>query len=144
MADFVIENLGDRHEAAIELLCTVFQDSARYQRRRLEHEIREVDPPIYRHFVVALQYGELIGIGGIKAADWASNTHVLYHSAVAVEARGQGIGSALVDARLAWLRQNFTSGRVLVSTRKVQRFRKLRFKSVGHEMDGRRLMCLEF
>ena len=88
---------------------------------------------------------EVVGIGGIKAADWASDTHILYLSAVTEHARGQGIARALIAARIAWAMENFTAGRMLVSTARPRRFARLGFRLMGkREAAGRRLMLLEF
>jgi GNAT superfamily N-acetyltransferase len=87
----------------------------------------------------------VVGIGGIKAADWASDTHILYLSAVAEHARGQGIARALIAARIAWAMENFPRGRLLVSTARPRRFSRLGFRLMGkQEAGGRRLMLLEF
>lgn len=87
----------------------------------------------------------MVGVGGIKAADWASDTHILYLSAVAEHARGQGIARSLIAARIAWTMENFPHGRLLVSTARPRRFTRLGFRLMGkQEAGGRRLMLLEF
>ena len=94
---------------------------------------------------VATEGGVLLAVGGIKAADWAANTHILYLSAVVAERRGEGIGRQLLQARLDWITDNFKHGRILVSTGKTRRFVEAGFKEVRHSLvDGRRLMIKRF
>lgn len=132
-------------EAAAALLAAAFDDSLRYDAARLQAELTPAPPPFYRKFFCAWQDGELVGAGGIKAADWASNTHVLYLSAVARHARGQGIAKSLIGARLDWVRARFAAGCVLVSTTHRKRFAGLGFRLARVDREGGRyLMVLEF
>lgn len=129
----------------VELLALCFADRERYSVKRLTEEIKHTQMPFYRKFFIAECEGEIVGAGGIKALDWASDTHVLYLSAVDPKFRSRGIGKSLVRARLAWLAGNFKSGRVLVSTQKIERFKSLDFKQVSEEShDGRTIMLKEF
>lgn len=124
-----------RLAAARAVIVEAFADADRYPLARIEQELQPGIPPFQRQFFVAEQViaGEtrIVGVGGIKAADWASGLHVLYLSAVQKAARGQGIGRALVAARLEWLRQQTDSGRVMVSTQKLRRFRGLGFQVIS-------------
>lgn len=124
-----------RLAAARTVIVDAFADADRYPLARIEQELQPGIPPFLRQFFIAEQKvaGEvrIVGVGGIKAADWASGLHVLYLSAVQKAVRGQGIGRALVEARLDWLRQQPGSGRVMVSTQKLRRFRGLGFKVVS-------------
>ena len=108
-------------------------------------EINSVEEqPFYKKFFAAYDLeGQLIGAGGIKAADWASDTHILYMMAVDVAHRGQGVGSGLEAARIQWMRDHFTHGRCLVSTKHRKRFERWDFKIVN-ELNNRYLMILEF
>lgn len=132
--------------SAVELLlrnCPC--ESGRYGKGRLVAEITQIqDFPVYTQFFGAFidEIG-LVGIGGVKATDWASNTHVLFLAAVEKAYRGQGIGTALEDARLEWLKTNFDHGRCLVSTRHEKRFARRHFKTLS-KLDERHLMMLEF
>ena len=58
-------------EAAAAVLSAAFDDSIRYDAARLQAELVCAPPPFYRKFFCAWQDGELVGAGGIKAADWA-------------------------------------------------------------------------
>lgn len=120
-------------------------DSERYEKSRLVTEIRPVETlPFYRKFFAAyLPNGTLIGLGGIKAADWASDTHILYLAAVDKEHRGKGIGTDLETIRIQWVRDSFPRGRCLVSTTHEKRFERRGFKTVS-KMGHRHLMVLEF
>jgi len=120
-------------------------ESERYEKSRLVTEICAVDlQPFYRKFFGAYDFdGTLIGVGGIKAADWASDTHILYMMAVDKDHRGKGVGSDLESIRIQWMRDNFPSGRCLVSTKHKKRFERWDFKTVS-EVNGRHLMILEF
>lgn len=130
-------------EAAAAMLAAAFDDPGRYDIERIRAEMRPTEPPFYRRFFIAWQDGEVVGAGGIKAADWASDTHVLYLSAVAEHARGRGIARALVQARIDCLRAHHGSGVLLVSTRHRKRFAQLGFKPFGEtEEYGRTLMML--
>ncbi len=132
-------------EASLALLETAFADPHRYGRERLAREILADTPAFYRQFFIAIKGGRIVGFGGVKAADWAAGTHLLYLSAVAPERRGQGIGRAIVKARMEWIERRFESGRVLVSTAKTQRFRELGFVEIrDSEIDGRHLMLYRF
>jgi len=127
------------------LIVNAFGDPERYSLERIRRELGERDPVFYRRFFVAMEAGEVLGIGGVKAADWASATHILYLSAVARERRGEGIGRALVEARLAWVEASFGEGRVLVSTAKTKRYRELGFVEIRNSrQDGRHLMLRRF
>ncbi|MDD2989291.1 MAG: GNAT family N-acetyltransferase [Zoogloea sp.] len=112
---------------------------------RILEQLQTAAPPFYRHFFICRQHGEVVGVGGIKAADWASDTHILYLSAVAEHARGQGIARSLIATRIAWVMENYPSGRLLVSTARSRRFARLGFRLMGkREAGGRRLMLMEF
>jgi len=132
--------------AAVDLLfANCPNESERYEAKRLAAEIATVDSlPFYRKFFAAYDLdGNLIGVGGLKAADWASDTHILYMMAVEKNHRGQGVGSDLEKARIQWVRDNFPSGRCLVSTKHKKRFERWDFKIVS-EVNDRYLMMLEF
>jgi len=144
--DILISPMDDAdREAAADVLLAAFADPDRYSRERLIDQLAPAPMPFYRQFFIARQQGELVGVGGIKAADWAANTHILYLSAVAEHARGQGIARALVMTRVAWVMETFEHGRVLVSTPRPRRFARFGFRAAGRlESAGRRLMLLEF
>lgn len=132
-------------DACVTLIVNAFADPERYGAERVRHELSVDDPVFYRRFFVAIEASEIIAIGGIKAADWASRTHILYLSAVAPEKRGRGIGRALIKARLDWLESQFKSGRVLVSATKPRRFRDLGFREIRDgRIDGKHLMLRRF
>ena len=132
-------------EAAIDLVENAFADPERYGRERIAREMLVDDPPYYRQFFVAIKSGRIVGVGGVKAADWAAKTHLLYLSAVAPERRGQGIARALLAVRAEWLAKRFEAGRVLVSTTRTRHFREFGFIEVrGSEIDGRHLMLYRF
>jgi predicted N-acetyltransferase YhbS len=128
-------------EASTTLIVNAFADPARYSVDRVRRELSHDDPVFYRRFFIAADEGEVVGVGGVKAADWASKTHILYLSAVAPERRGQGIGKALIKARIDWLEATFKSGRILVSATKLRRFRDLGFSELRHgRIDGKHLL----
>lgn len=149
MKPYKIRPLDDSIHArsdAINLLCTNCpSESDRYQKSRLIEEVSAVEtPPFYRRFFGAYDAdNKLLGVGGIKAADWASDTHILYMMAVERQHRGQGIGTDLEKARLQWVRESFSHGRCIVSTRHKKRFMRWGFASIS-EVDGRHLMVMEF
>lgn len=120
-------------------------ESERYEKERLMIEVSPVDAmPFYKKFFGAYDFdGTLIGVGGIKAADWASDTHILYMMAVDKEHRSKGIGSALEQSRIQWVKEQFTHGRCLVSTKHKKRFERWGFKIVS-EFNERYLMLFEF
>lgn len=127
------------------LIFNAFADPERYSAERIARELRSDDPVFYRRFFVAMDAGEIVAVGGVKAADWASGTHILYLSAVAPERRGKGIGRALIKARIEWLEKNFASGRILVSATKTRRFRDLGFVEIRNSaLDGRHLLLRKF
>lgn len=131
---------------AVELLCANCPvESERYEKARLVNEICQIDAlPFYRKFFGAYDIGGvLIGVGGIKAADWASDTHILYMMAVDKNHRGKGVGSDLERVRIQWVRGLFPHGRCLVSTKHKKRFERWDFKVVS-EVNSRYLMLLEF
>ncbi|MGJ0516241.1 MAG: GNAT family N-acetyltransferase [Methylomicrobium sp.] len=127
------------------LLSNCPSESDRYEKCRLVTELCPAETlPFYRKFFGAyLTDGTLIGVGGIKAADWASDTHILYLMAVDKAHRDQGVGTDLEKSRIEWLLNNFNHGRCLVSTRHKKRFVRWGFKGVS-EIDDRYLMLLEF
>ena len=132
-------------ESAIDLVENAFADPERYSRERITRAMLVEDPPFYRQFFIAIKDGRIVGVGGVKAADWATKTHLLYLSAVAPDMRGQGIARALLAARVEWLVKRFGSGRVLVSTSRTKRFRELGFVEIsGSKIEGRSLMRLHF
>jgi GNAT superfamily N-acetyltransferase len=132
-------------EACTTLLVNAFSDPLRYSLDRLRREIQSADPVFYRQFFVAVNHGQVVGIGGIKAADWASDTHILHLSAVAPEWRGQGIGRALIAARVDWAETTFLRGRILVSTNKSKRYRAMGFVEIrASRTAGRLLMVRRF
>ena len=131
---------------AVNLLCSNCpSESERYDESRLQTEICPTETqPFYRIFFGAYDVdGTLIGVGGVKAADWASDTHILYMMAVDKNHRGKGVGSDLERVRIEWVMDNFTHGRCLVSTRHKKRFERWHFKTVS-EVNNRYLMALEF
>ena len=135
----------EANEAVELLLRNCPCESGRYGEKRLVAELTSVPvPPVYSQFFGAFidEIG-LVGVGGIKATDWASNTHVLFLAAVEKAYRGQGIGTALENARLQWLKSNYDHGRCLVSTRHEKRFSRRGFKTMS-KLDDRYLMLFEF
>lgn len=133
----------------VEVLRGSFAGSDRYTLQRLADEVKPVGEPLYRYFFIATVKTKtderVVGVGGVKAADWASNTHVLYLSAVHPEFRNLGIGKRLVKARVDWIRAQFGSGRVVVSTPKIERFKQFGFRPVTRACDkGRAIMIMEF
>ena len=132
-------------EACVTLLVNAFAKPERYSAQRLQEELRGDSSVFYRKFFVAVSNGDIIGVGGIKAADWASHTHLLYLSAVATEHRGQGIGRALLKARIEWVEKHFATGRILVSSAKAKRFHELGFVDIRKSVvEGRHLMLRRF
>lgn len=120
-------------------------ESERYEVSRLISEVCVIETlPFYKIFMAAYDSDEnLIGIGGIKSADWASDTHILFMMAVAKDQRGKGVGSDLERARIQWVRDKFSHGRCMVSTKHKKRFERWGFK-VASEVNHRYLMILEF
>jgi predicted N-acetyltransferase YhbS len=132
-------------ESCVTLLFNAFASPELYGTARLHEELRNLPPPFYRQFFIASIAGEIVGVGGVKAADWASDTHLLYLSAVAPGHRRQGIGRRLVEARLDWLLSHFKHGRILVSSAKNRRFRELGFRPVAKSgLAGRQLLLRRF
>lgn len=132
-------------EASVTLIVNAFGDPERYSAERVARELRADDSVFYRQFFIAIEAGQILAVGGIKAADWASNTHILFLSAVAPERRGKGIGRALIKARIEWLEKNFRHGRILVSAAKTRRFRDLGFVEIRNSnIDGRHLLLRRF
>ncbi len=149
MKNYTVNTLGNSSLAlsdAVNLLSSNCPNEAdRYDESRLINEVRSVDArPFYKKFYGAYDVdGTLIGVGGIKSADWASDTHKLYMMAVEKDHRGKGVGSELEYTRIQWVRDNFAHGRCLVSTTHKKRFERWGFKSVS-EVNNRHLMVLEF
>lgn len=132
-------------ETCVTLLFNAFAQPERYSLQRLRNELQNGSAPFYRKFFIAFEAGEIVGIGGVKAADWALHTHLLYLSAVAPTHRRQGIGRALVKARIEWIEQHFDSGRILVSSAKNKRFRELGFVQVPKsKIEGSQLLMRRF
>lgn len=133
----------------IQVLHACFSGGERYNVSRLTEEVKAQDMPFYRRFFIATakvgMKERVIGAGGVKAADWASNTHILYLSAVHPDYRNRGIGKRLVKARVEWIRSKFEQGRVIVSTDKLDRYKQLGFRNATKFCDqGRVLMVLEY
>ena len=136
---------NDQLAASIDLVVAAFANPERYDRERVAREMLSDHPVFYRQFFVAIKGGRIVGVAGVKAADWAAKTHLLYLSAVAPEKRGQGIGRALLEARIEWVEKRFGSGRILTSTTRARRFRELGFVEVkGSEINERCLMLRRF
>jgi predicted N-acetyltransferase YhbS len=132
-------------EASIDLIERAFADPDRYDRDRIAREILGNHPVFYRQFFVAIKGGRIVGVGGVKAADWSAKTHLLYLSAVTPEMRGQGIGRELIEVRIEWLERQFSTGRILVSTARAKRFREFGFVEIkGSEINDRQLMLYRF
>lgn len=131
-------------DCVMQLYSQTYPDNnERYSLDRLDDELSTQSGWNYRTFFAANIGFQLVGIGAIKAADWASNTHIMYLGAVASEYRGMGIGTALEKARIQYDKENFSTGRILVSTKHSKRFQKHGFSDISH-IAGRHMMCLEF
>lgn len=127
------------------MILGVFADAGRYSAERITQELQPLPAPLERVFLVAYHHGRLVGAGGIKSADWASNTHILYLSAVEQDSRGNGVGRALIRARLDWIQSRNPHGRILVSTAKPRRYRDHGFRAVNRNRVGdKHLMLLEY
>ena len=132
-------------EASIDLIEHAFADPDLYDRERIAREILGNHPVFYRQFFVAIKGGQIVGVGGVKAADWSAKTHLLYLSAVTPEMRGQGIGRSLIEVRMEWVERKFATGRILVSTARTKRFREFGFVEIkGSEINDRHLMLYRF
>lgn len=132
-------------EASIALLVDAFDNTERYNAQRLNEELRNDAGLFYRQFFIATQGGEIVGFGGVKAADWASHTHLLYLSAVAPQHRGKGIGRALLKTRVEWVKNHFKLGRIVVSSARARRLHDLGFVAIPRSgIEGRYLMMLRF
>ncbi|MGA7480206.1 MAG: GNAT family N-acetyltransferase [Azonexus sp.] len=132
-------------EASIDLIEHAFADPDLYDRERIAREILGNHPVFYRQFFVAIKGGRIVGVGGVKAADWSAKTHLLYLSAVTPEMRGQGIGRSLIEVRMEWVERKFATGRILVSTARTKRFREFGFVEIkGSEINDRHLMLYRF
>lgn len=132
-------------EALVEHFVGVFDNATQYGQKRIECEVGEASPPHRKAFFLAMEAEKILGAAGVKSADWASNTWILYLSAVKPEARGQGIGRQLIEARILWVKAQQSHGRVLVSTGKPQRYRALGFRKITREeRSGKHLLVLEF
>lgn len=149
MKNYTIRPLDNTPIAISDAISLLFSncpsESERYEKSRLITDVCIVDTlPFYKKFFGAYNADNtLIGIGGIKAADWASDTHILYMVAVEKAHRGKGVGSSLETARIQWMQENFTHGRCIVSTKHKKRFERWDFKIVS-EVNNRYLMILEF
>ena len=149
MGKFRIDTLDTSSEALLDtsakLIVNAFADPERYNLDRVRRELCCDDPLFYRRFFIAIEDSEIVAVGGVKAADWASRTHILYLSAVSPAKRGKGIGRALIKARLDWLQSTFKSGRILVSATKARRFHDLGFHELRNgRIDGKHLMLCRF
>lgn len=149
MSKFRIDTLDASSEVLLDacatLIANAFADPERYNPERIRRELHCDDPVFYRRFFIAVENGQTVALGGVKAADWAARTHILYLSAVAPEKRGRGIGRALIKARLDWLKSTFKSGRILVSASKPRRFRDLGFRELRNGcIEGKHLMLCRF
>ena len=132
-------------EQAARLLLESFDDTQRYGEERIRRALEATAPPLYRVALVALTGHEVVGVGALKAADWASATHILYLSAVAPGFRGRGVARELLRARLEWLQDRFAHGRVLVSTGKQRRFLDSGFRVVSSsDPEGPKLLIKEW
>lgn len=134
---------------SVEVIHLGFPGNDRYTVERLINELKISPDAFYRQFFIAIlierERERVVGVAGIKAADWASDTHILYLSAVHPELRNQGIGRALLKQRLDWVTSKFKHGRVLVSTNKLERFKHFKFREVTKScLKGRTLMVMEF
>jgi len=132
-------------EASIDLVEQAFADPDRYDGERIAREMLGNHPVFYRQFFVAIKGGRIVGVGGVKAADWSAKTHLLYLSAVTPAMREQGIGRALIEVRMEWVERQFSTGRILVSTARTKRFREFGFVEIkGSEINDRHLMLYRF
>lgn len=130
---------------AKDVILAVFANDGRYPAERIAAELKPARPPLLRQFFVAYRHGRLVGTGGVKSADWASDTYLLYLSAVEAESRGRGIGRTLIRTRLEWIQCQAPHGRILVSTAKPKRYRDHGFRPVSRERLGdKHLMLLEY
>lgn len=132
-------------EASVTLIVNAFADPKRYSAERVRQELSADDPVFYRKFFIATEDNEVLAVGGVKAADWAIRTHILYLSAVAPERRGKGLGRAMIKARVEWLEASFDSGRILVSAAKTRRFKDNGFVEIRNSgVEGRHLLLRRF
>lgn len=142
----LLEIDDDTITQAVNLLCANCpNESARYDDERLRGEIECLNTrPFYKLFFGAYDSdNSLVAVGGVKAADWASDTHILYTMAVDKAHRGKGLGSKLEWIRIQWVREHFNHGRFLVSTKHKKRFERWDFHVIS-EINGRHLMMLTF
>jgi predicted N-acetyltransferase YhbS len=140
--DYTIERLPiSKAEGAAMLLHNTFVEKfkgpefedvvqRRYGYDRILYEVLHSYKETFPHsvFFIAQSEGNVIGVAGLKEVDWALNTYTLFLAAVNSEYRNQGIGSALIDARIDYIKEYNPSARLLVSTTHKARYEKFGFK----------------
>lgn len=106
-----------------------------YQRNEIQNILlQSLAPNNKSTFIVARVDTEIVGVGGFEKTRFASDTWVLYLLAVDKKYRNQGIGTALIKKRIAMIEQNNHNGRILVSTKHPERFKKLDFKIIDEDI----------
>lgn len=97
---------------------------------------RPVEDFLRHSFLVAVESGQVVGLGGIAKEAWTKNGWGLLMAATHPDHRNRGVHGVLVGARIAHIQLSCQEPLIFTSSRHPQRYERFGFQVIHTRSDG--------